>query len=133
MQSFVCLLTSLVLAAHAVLGCGAHRPCEHRAAILADGTAAHAGHECAAHHGHSDLPCEKERDSSEPCSHSVCSFVKAETQRVDLSNDAVTSWAGSASLALSQSGTLTAAIREPVFRADITSTHLYVWHCALII
>jgi hypothetical protein len=134
MQSIVCLLTSLLFAAHALLGCGAHRACEHGTAIWAGSATAHAEHECVAHHdGHDGAPSDKDHDSSEPCSHSVCSFVKAETQRVDKSNDVVTSWVLSAPVELGQGDAASLAVFEPVCRTDLSSTQLYVWHCALII
>jgi hypothetical protein len=134
MQSLVCLLTSLVFAAHAVLGCGAHRTCEHGTATWADATARHAEHACVAHHnGHDATPCDNHQHSSEPCSHSVCSFVKAETQRVDVSSDVIALWAASAPAELGLGDAGSAAVFEPICRADLSSTQLYVWHCALII
>jgi hypothetical protein len=133
MQTFVCVLTSLVFAAHALLGCGAHRTCEHRTAILADSAVRHAEHACRAHHEeHDEAPCDGDHESPDPCSHSVCSYVKAETQRVDLLNDTLALRAALTPVEL-QDDAAAAAVFQPVCLADISSTHLYVWHCALII
>jgi hypothetical protein len=125
-------MTSLVFAAHALLGCGAHRTCEHRTAILSDAAATHMEHDCDAHHaGHDDVPCDDERSGS--CSHSVCSYVKAEAQRIDLSNDLLALSSALAPVELGPGNATAAAVLEPVCRFDLSSTQLYVWHCALII
>jgi hypothetical protein len=134
MQNVVCLVTSLVFAAHALLGCGAHRTCEHRTAVLDEQVHSHAAHECAIHHGgHSDAPADDEHHSPEPCSHTVCSYVKVETQQADLSHDVRLAWIALAPVDASAVEAVGAAVGEPVCRADLSSTQLYVWHCALII
>jgi hypothetical protein len=134
MQVFLCVLTSLVFASHALLGCGVHRTCEHRTAILADSAATNAKHHCDTHHdGHEEEPGDPQRESSEPCSHSACSYVKGETQRIDSSKDVVALWAAMAPIASNQADAVTASVRQPVCQADFSSTQLYVWHCALII
>jgi hypothetical protein len=134
MRTLVCLLTSLVFAVHALVGCGAHRSCEHRTAILSGHQVAHESHDCVAHHhGDREAPEDGEHDSSAPCSHSVCSYVKAETQQVDLSNAFVAFWTAMGPIEVGPSGAMSAAIVQPVCRGDLSSTQLYVWHCALII
>jgi hypothetical protein len=134
MQNVLCLLTSLVFAVHALLGCAAHRSCGHRAAILPRDHEECGVHACVTHHeGHDSQPADDEHDSPAPCSHSVCSYVKAETQQVDLRNAIVAFWAVLRPIDLGPSGAVTAAVSEPICQADISSTQLFVWHCALII
>jgi len=134
MQLFLHVLTSLVFVTHALLGCGAHRACEHSTTVNSTVAAHHAEHQCAAHHADlGDEPGQHEGEPSPPCPHSDCSFVKAETQRVDLSHD-VTAWIAAIALVGSvHDGGLADAVYEPICRVDLSSTQLYVWHCALII
>jgi hypothetical protein len=134
MQFSVSLLTSLMFAAHALLGCVAHRTCEHRSAIVSCTATSHAGHACTAHHdGHDGEPAEHEGGSSESCLHSDCSYVKADTQQVDLSADMALLIGTIVAVDPHHEGSFAAAIRDPICRADLTSTQLFVWHCALII
>ena len=134
MQLYSRLLTSLVFAAHAMLGCGAHRTCDHSSAIVNCAPSSHAVQECVAHQsGHGEKPSHHGHEPSAPGSHSVCSYVKAETQRIDLSNDVAALFAAIAPVDPIHDGIFTHAVGAPICRADLSSTQLYVWHCALII
>jgi hypothetical protein len=134
MKFLICLLTSLVFAAHALLGCGAHRSCELGTAILAGSGAVDEERHCAAHDcGNGETPCDGDREPSETCSHSACSYVKAESQRVDAADDVAAFCATPAPVDLQHFAATSAAVLEPVCRVDLSSTQLYVWHCALII
>jgi hypothetical protein len=65
--------------------------------------------------------------------HSDCSYVKADTQQVDLSADMALLIGTIVAVDPHHEGSFAAAIRDPICRADLTSTQLFVWHCALII
>jgi hypothetical protein len=94
----------------------------------------HAAHECDSHSCHDEgQPGHEEHEPSPPCQHSICSFVKAEIQRIDFSNDVVAWFPPAAALDSIQNGHVAATFGEPICRADLSSTQLYVWHCALII
>jgi hypothetical protein len=54
-------------------------------------------------------------------------------QQVDLSNAVVTFGVALAPIDLGSGDAMTASVSESVCRADISSTQLFVWHCALII
>lgn len=134
MQRIVYLLTSLVFAAHALLGCAAHRTCGHRTAVFTGQPENHADRDCAAHYAsHGNEPGEDRHQSPETCWHSACSYVKAETPRVDVSANWAASWAVLGPVEKGQADAWAADVGEPVHRVDFSSAQLYVWHCALII
>ncbi len=131
MPAVVFLLTSLVFAVHALLGCGIHHACEYGAEVVAAASGCEK-------HGHSHEHCHHgghpphEHEPCEPCAHASCSYVKAETQQVSslvqmtyvfmlpaVEPYVVSLRAGS--------------VRAPEMRGDCYATELYVWHCALII
>jgi hypothetical protein len=58
--------------------------------------------------------------------------VKAETQQIDLSDAIVAFSAALSPVDAGQGNAMTGAV-QPVCRADLSSTQVYVWHCALII
>jgi hypothetical protein len=125
------VLTSLVFAAHAVLGCGVHHACHEACA-----GAVAAGHSCS-HHGHDEgpdaPPGEGEHSPGRPCQHLACSFVKADTVRVDqgehVSWDATTLLFSARAEAAQRPGTA----GKSICAADLSSAQVYVWHCALLI
>lgn len=124
MRNFVSLVTSLVFCVHATVGCNTLHAWSHDAA---DGHALsrHTAHDQSSEHQRS-VP---ERDRVCP----ACSYVKADAPQFELSNDVVVSWVASAPLDVGSLAAVTAAVGEAVFPVDLSSTHLYVWHCALII
>jgi hypothetical protein len=132
MQLIVSSLTCLLFAAHAVLGCIAHRTCEHHSTI-AHTAADHAEHDCTAHHEHHDCDPADRDHSADNCSHSDCSYVKADTQRLDISNATTALLPALVTTNSLTDGLGTSAVETLLCRADLSSTQLYVWHCALII
>jgi hypothetical protein len=134
MRTFICLLTSFVFAVHASLGCGAHRTCEHSTTVASGARTCHqhAHGATADRHDRSTAP---EHGGEEPCdpgSHSDCSYVKAELQQVDAASHLAFSFA-LLPLVAAEVGESPNCFGVPVCQADLSSTHLYVWHCALII
>jgi hypothetical protein len=134
MQSFNCLLASLVFAVHAVLGCGFHNACQHGFAVVSRTAADHVEHACAAHdHGDSHEPADDDQKPADPCQHVACSFVKAETPRIDLTHANVAWLTAMLPVTQSHRGQIASATCEPICKADLSSAQLYVWHCALLI
>jgi hypothetical protein len=134
MRTLICLLTILAFAAHASLGCGAHRTCEHSTTVASEAHTCHKhSHSVAAHHrDHNATADHEEGEPCDPCSHSDCSYVKAETQQVDAASPLASSFA-LLPVSLTEVSESTNRFDEPVCQADLSSTQLYVWHCALII
>jgi hypothetical protein len=134
MRTFICLLTTFVFAFHASLGCGAHRACGNSTVMFGNAEVGHnhvrdiTGH----HHDHNGTADHEDNQPCEPCSNSDCSYVKAETQQVDAAGHLTL---GTALLTFSPIETSEPPSRysEPLCKADLSSTQLYVWHCALII
>jgi hypothetical protein len=124
------LLTSLVFAAHALLGCGVHHVWQQAPPI-----AVAAGHSCS-HHDHNkgpEAPAGGERSPGPPCQHLACSFVKADTVRVDQGEDE--SWALASLLCPARAGAAQQlrSAANTICAADLSSAQVYVWHCALLI
>jgi hypothetical protein len=132
MQLIVSSLTCLFFIAHAALGCIAHRTCEHHSTI-AHAVAEHADHDCTAHHDHHDSESADDDHSPDNCSHSDCSYVKADTQRLDVANAMTALLPALVATDSLFNASSTSATETPLCRADLSPTQLYVWHCALII
>jgi hypothetical protein len=124
----------LVFAAHAVLGCGVHHVCLHGSTI-AEGI----DHQCSHHDavpgpcGQSQAPADDGPCPLDRCQHMSCSFVKADTVRIDHGERS-----GSLVGAPLQAVYTFAAQRrladcEPACPAILSAAQLYVWHCALLI
>jgi hypothetical protein len=132
-QEFRHLLTSLVFAAHALLGCGVHQLCQH-----ATEPVERAAHHCSHHDGpaghpsESQAPADGHRCPLQTCQHIACSFVKSDTVRIDH---------GERNLApVTLPIHTTPAAASPFdhawcdsSKANLSSARLYVWHCALLI
>lgn len=134
MERLLQIVTSVVFAAHALLGCGVHYACRHNPTREVCSAAHDHVHGCAGHHeGESPEPCD-DHSPAAPCQHVSCSFVKAETVRLDQSSGHVEWMAASATpLELVESPQVFLTVNEPLCAADLTSTPLFVWHCALIL
>lgn len=127
------LLVGLVFAAHALVGCGVHHLCQHGVSILHCTASDEAEHACHSHGCHHDSePTDDGDEPSPPCNHSICSFVKAETSRVDFSDFVVPCFMAATAVESIDNGPEALAC-EPICRDHLVATHLYVWHCALII
>jgi hypothetical protein len=97
----------------------------------------HNGHDhshgvTAHHHDHDAVPDHDSDEPCEPCSQSDCNYVKAETQQVDSASHVAISFA-LLPVSRTEISESRGRVVEPVCRADLSSTQLYVWHCALII
>jgi hypothetical protein len=134
MQRFYRLLANVLFGVHALAGCNAHHAWSHGVASYDQSAVQHADHDCLSdHHDHPHVPSRDSEGPAHPSQHDACSFVKAETVRINhgYSYDA---WL-TALLPVDQCpcDQLAFADFEPICRADLSSTQLYVWHCALII
>ena len=132
MQFLLRLFTGFVFAAHAMLGCGAHRSCDHNTAV-AISSAHHADHHCAANHEGHSAPHDDNHAPDPNCQHSNCSFVKAEKQQDLSAADFWSTLLPSHIVVVTDDYQLASEIDRPVFLADHSSTPLFVWHCALIL
>jgi hypothetical protein len=134
MERLIQIVTSVVFAAHALLGCGVHYSCRHNPAREICSATQHVHHDCGGHHEGQSHESSDEGLPEAPCQHVSCSFVKAETVRVDQGVGHV-EWIAAAAMLVEPAATpqvfLTA--NEPLCAADLTSTPLFVWHCALVI
>ncbi|MCI0334944.1 MAG: hypothetical protein L0228_17190 [Planctomycetes bacterium] len=111
-----------------------HHACQHGVTAVLCTAQRHAEHHCDGHHaGDGEQPVDGDHAPADPCQHAVCSYVKAETQRVDLSDGGAASFTLAAPVNTATDVQVASAKSEPICRADLSSTHLYVWHCALII
>ncbi len=133
MQFSLQLFASGVFAVHAVLGCGVHHACQHGVAAGRCTAQRHAEHHCDHHSGDREQPAGGEHAPADPCQHAVCSYVKAETQRVDLADGDAASFTTMSPVNATPAAQAASAISESLCKADLSSTHLYVLHCALII
>jgi hypothetical protein len=134
MQRFHRLLTSLVFTAHALLGCGVHHACQYGLGVIHHTADYHSGHVCRAHgHDDSSAPANDDQEPTNSCQHVACSFVKAETPRIDFASRHVAGLAATLPVEQDHGGQLVSTAGEPVCMADLSSTQLYVWHCALLI
>jgi hypothetical protein len=59
--------------------------------------------------------------------------VKADTQRLDVSNAMTALLPALVATNSRTDAPGTSAVETPLCQADLSSTQLYVWHCALII
>jgi hypothetical protein len=133
MQQIQHALTCLVFVAHAMLGCCVHHLCEHDP-LQGEHLAAHAHHNhFACHSDAPDGPSHEHSDNDHQCDHVACSFVKADSLHVDFERqlspfDIILSFEFDSLPSLAKTASWPA-----ICKADISSAHLYVWHCALLI
>jgi hypothetical protein len=134
MERLIQIVTSVVFAAHALLGCGVHYTCRHNPAVEVCSTTHDHSHDCASHHEGESQESGDDQSPSEPCQHVSCSFVKAETVRVDQSAGHV-EWVVpvAPSIELTATSQRFLTTNEPLCAVELTSTPLFVWHCALVI
>jgi hypothetical protein len=134
MVRLIQFVTSVVFAAHALLGCGVHYTCRHNPAVAVCSTADHHSHDCASHHEDDSQESSDDPAPAAPCQHVSCSFVKAETVRVEQGMGHV-EWIVQVapSIELTATSQRILVANEPLCAADLTSTPLFVWHCALVI
>ena len=133
-QRFHHLLTSLVFAAHALLGCGVHHVCQNGSAIgerAAQPCSHHDGP--AGHREDSPGPADDAQRPSRSGQHTACSFVKADTVRIEHGERYASPIAGPLCLRRMEAVQVGRVECEPICEANLSSTHLYVWHCALLI
>lgn len=128
------LLTSLAFAAHALLGCGVHHVWQQGSAVFEHAELSCSHHGDLSHYpGHSPAPADHQPCPSERCPHIGCTFVKADTVRIDL-NDQTASPVATPRCAVQASFTdFGRAECDVAGLAKLSSAHLYVWHCALLI
>jgi hypothetical protein len=134
MDRLIQIVTSFVFAAHALLGCGVHFSCRHNPAVEICSSDHDHAHGCASHDEGEPYESGEEESPEAPCQHVSCSFVKAESVRLDQGGQPIEWLAATAALlepAMSPQVSLSAS--EPLCAADLTSTPLFVWHCALVI
>jgi hypothetical protein len=89
MKRFQSVLASLMFAAHALVGCGAHQACQYSATSQHDDEhtpGEHAHHDCGAHDGESSTPCDHE-SSPAACDHEDCSYLKVNSSQADVNAD----------------------------------------------
>jgi hypothetical protein len=141
MQRTVQIITSAIFALHALLGCAMHHSCQHGVAVArCEVGKKHQAHHCTCRHhavAHDDdgasEPCHDDHAPADPCKYTSCSYVKAETQRVNLADHQVAAVLPAATIVALHSSPIASAVCVPVSRADLSATEIYVWHCALII
>jgi hypothetical protein len=63
----------------------------------------------------------------------ACSFVKADTVRIEHGERNASPIASPLCLRHMEAAQVGRAECEPICVANLSSTHLYVWHCALLI
>jgi hypothetical protein len=134
MERLIQIVTSVVFAAHALLGCGVHFTCRHNPAVEVCAADHHHAHDCASHDEGSPYESGEDESPQAPCQHVSCSFVKAESVRLDYGGQLVNLLAATPTLL--EPVMLPHVYRtanEPLCAADLTSTPLFVWHCALVI
>jgi hypothetical protein len=134
MERLIQIVTSVVFAAHALLGCGVHHTCRHNPVVAVCSTTHDHSHHCASHHEGESHESGGEQSPAEPCQHVSCSFVKAETVRLDQGVGHV-EWIIPVAPAIELTATSQRllALHEPLCTADLNSTPLFVWYCALVI
>jgi hypothetical protein len=134
MERLIQIVTSVVFSAHALLGCGVHYACRHNPAREVCSTTHHHSHECASHdEGDSQEPLD-DHTPAVPCQHVACSFVKAESVRLELDRGHGECLAAAAIVVEPAAAPqVFMTTHKPLCAVDLTSTPLFVWHCALII
>ncbi|MEX0612098.1 MAG: hypothetical protein WD229_08250 [Pirellulales bacterium] len=134
MQRFTQLLTSVIFAAHALLGCGVHHICQHGSVVVES-----AAHQCshhdgpASHRGDSHAPADNHQCPMQQCQHMACSFVKTDTVRIDHGERTISLVASLHCTAQTDAAQTHHAACDPICKANFSSVQLYVWHCALLI
>jgi hypothetical protein len=133
MREFIGILTSLVFASHAALGCCAHHAhaARHGSAgahgVGSDWRHDHAGHE------HNDTPVDEEEHSSGGCDDGSCVFLKSDLAKVHVAGNHALCLPADAACAVQRPNMRAAAISFRTLSVDARSAELYVWHCALLI
>jgi hypothetical protein len=124
------LLTTLVFAAHAILGCGVHHLCAVPVELPSHGCSQHGG--LMSHHSESPVPTDGEDRSGHSCNHTACAFVKADTPRIEHGERSLLPVCVPIPIARVPAAVLYWQSPEKI-GAGILSAQLYVWHCALLI
>ena len=136
MQHFHRAITTILFAAHALLGCCAHHACAFNSAF--HGThdaivAAHAGHDCADSHGRSHEPVENGEPPRDPCHHDSCSYVPVQPPRVDHDGGQVLWLAAVMPSPTGEAEYVSPTTCDSGFPVGSYSDDLYVRFCALLI
>lgn len=127
------IATGALFALHALLGCGLHHLCQHGAAVVSCTVSHDGGHRCHAHHhGNDEVPAEHDPAPADLCQHGVCSYVKAETTPAP-ALDIQPAWIAPVVADVSLAPHVAATAEAPLCNADLSTTQIYVWNCALII
>jgi hypothetical protein len=126
-------LTTLLFAAHAMLGCCAHHACGAEVARHDELVATHADHHCSTDHGDSHEPGENGEQPFGPCHHDACSFVKIQPVRVDHGGGQGLWVAAELPLISGGIDEISKSLFEAGLPAPSCPARLYVRFCALLI
>jgi hypothetical protein len=128
------ILMSVVFAVHALLGCSAHCACPHNPVLHIVGTLCQTEHDVGKHgEGESHEPCDHDSPDCD-CQHVSCSYVKADTVRFVQGGGHVARVTLTPVLVgTSQSSQHFVRDSGQLAAANLSSTPVYVWHCALVI
>ena len=135
MQQISRTFTTMLFAAHALLGCCAHHACGAGVAAndLGDcSVACHSDDHCPAEHGTSHDPAEEGQAPCGPCDHESCSFVKVQPVRVDDGSGQV-GWIAAVVPAASHVNTASQTLIDAGFPFASYAAPLYVRFCALLL